>query len=222
MSRFPPRHEAPEFTVFASLLRMTTKYGISSVRDQLVKDLKGAYPTKWEDFQSAKVLGEDFFESPKPHPNAVLNLFEAENVRFAIPFAAYRASICGFSGLMSDGHGAVLPRRTLATTVHGMHVLRASASDAVRTVVYGGSLQVCADEGCILNVEVEERTVAIEKIYSAVTGQREGGLLSSPSLGHIVCARCAKPIELAHATWGSIIWEKLAPAFNVSRGWDDL
>ena len=118
MPRFPPRHEAPEFAVFASLLRMTTKYGISSVRDQLVKDLRGAYPTTWEDFRSSKVLGEEFFGSPKPHPNAVLNLFEAENVRFAVPFAAYRASIGGFSGLMSDRHGAVLSRRTLATTVH--------------------------------------------------------------------------------------------------------
>ena len=222
MSRFPPRHEAPEFAVFASLLRMTTKYGISSVRDQLVKDLKGAYPTKWEDFQSAKVLGEDFFGSPKPHPNAVLNLFEAENVRFAMPFAAYRASIGGFSGLMSDGHGAVLLRRTLATTVHGMHVLRSSASDAMRMAVYGGSLHFCADEKCILNPEVEERAVAMERIYSAVTGQREGGLLSSPSLGHIVCAKSAKHVEVAHATWGSAVWEKLAPAFNVSRGWDDL
>ena len=221
MSRFPPRHEAPEFTVFASLLRMTTKYGISSVRDQLVKDLKGAYPTKWEDFQSAKVLGEDFFGSPKPHPNAVLNLFEAENVRFAVPFAAYRASIGGFSSLVSDGHGAVLPRRTLAAAVHGMDVLRSYASDAMRVAVYGGSLQVCAEEGCILNVEVEERMVAMERVYSAVTGQREGGLLSSPSLGHIICARCAKPVEVAHATWGSTVWKKLVPAFNVSRAWDD-
>ena len=222
MSRFPPRHEAQEFTVFASLLRMTTKYGFSSVRDQLVKDLKGAYPTKWEDFQSAKVLGEDFFGSPKPHPNAVLNLFEAENVRFAVPFAAYRASIGGFSGLMSDRHGAVLSRRTLATTVHGMHVLRSSASDAARMAVYGGSLQVCTDEECILNVEVQERTVAMERIYSTVTGQREGGLLSSPPLGQIICARCANPVEVAHTTWGSVVWEKLSPAFNVSHGWDDL
>ena len=201
---------------------MTTKYGISSVRDQLVKDLRGAYPTKWEDFQSAKVLGEDFFGSPKPHPNAVLNLFEAENVGFAIPFAAYRASIGGFSGLMSDGHGTVLPRRTLATTVHGMHVLRSSASDAMRMAVYGGSLHFCSDEKCILNPEVEERAVAMERIYSAVTGQREGGLLSSPSLGHTIYAKCAKRVEVAHATWGTAVWEKLAPAFNIFRGWDDL
>ena len=102
---------------------MTTKYGFSSVRDQLVEDLRGAYPTKWEDFQGAKVLGEDVFGSPKPHPNAVLKLFEVGSIRFAIPFAAYRAAIGGFSVLMSDKPGTVLPRRTLATTVYGVHVL---------------------------------------------------------------------------------------------------
>ena len=75
---------------------MTTKYGFSDIRRQLIKDLKGAYPTRWEDFETAKILGEDIFGSPKPHPNAVLDLFEAQNVRFAIPFAAYRASIGGF------------------------------------------------------------------------------------------------------------------------------
>ena len=75
MSRFPARYEVPKFSLFAPLLRMTTKYGFSRVRDQLVQDLKGAYPTKWEAYQAAEVLGEDVFGSPKPHPNAVLNLW---------------------------------------------------------------------------------------------------------------------------------------------------
>ncbi|KAF9646044.1 hypothetical protein BDM02DRAFT_319686 [Thelephora ganbajun] len=143
---FPGRHEVPEFAVFASLLRMTTKYGFFHVREQLIKDLKSAYPTKWEDFRTAKVLGEDIFGSPKPHPNAVLNLFEAQNVRFAIPFAAYRASVGGFSALISDKPGTVLPRHTLATTIHGMHVLRSMASHTARVVTYGGKLWVCPDE----------------------------------------------------------------------------
>ena len=182
-SRFPPRHKTPEFIVFASLLRMTTKYGFTSVRDQLVEDLRGAYPTKWEDFQGAKVLGEDIFGSPKPHPNTVLNLFEAENVRAAVPFAAYRASIGGVSALMSYKPGTILPPRTLATTIHGMHILRSSASDAARVAVYREYPRVCPDKSCALSVEdslTEERMVAMERIYSVVIGQREGGPLSSP------------------------------------------
>lgn len=92
-----------------------TKYGFSGVRYQLLEGIKGVYPTKWKVFRIVNVLGEDVSGSPKPHPNAVLNLFEAQNVRFAIPFAAYRAPAGGFSSLMSDKPGTVLPRRTLAT-----------------------------------------------------------------------------------------------------------
>ena len=204
---------------------MATKYGFSSVRDQLVEDLRVAYPTKWEDFQGAKVLGEDVFGSPKPHPNAVLNLFEVVNVRVAIPFAAYRASIGGVSALMSDKPGTVLPLSTLANAIHGMHVLRSSASDAARVTVYREYPRVCPDKGCTLNVEIslaEERMVAMEKIYSAVIGQREEGLLSLPALEHVLCAKCAKRLEVAYATWGSAVWKQLAPVFCVSRCWDDL
>jgi len=163
-----------------------------------------------------------FFRIAQTASQRGVESFRGGECQIRDPFCPYRASIGGFSGLMSDGHGAVLSRRTLATTVHGMHVLRSSASDTVRMTVYGGCLQFCRDEECISNVEVEERAVAMERVYSAVTGQREGGLLSSPSLGHTICVKCAKPLEAAHATWGSAVWEKLPPAFNISRGWDDL
>jgi hypothetical protein len=102
MARFPARNKVPEFTVFASLLRMTTKYGFSDIREALVEDLKVAYPTKLEDFEAAKVLGEDMFGSPKPHPNAVLNLFLEQRIKFALPFAAYRAGLHGPSALASE------------------------------------------------------------------------------------------------------------------------
>jgi hypothetical protein len=204
---------------------MTTKYGFSDIRDQLVKDLKGAYPTRWEDFQTAKILGEDIFGSPKPHPNAVLNLFEAQNVGFAIPFAAYRASTGGFSALMSDKPGTVLPRHTLATTIHGMHVIRSLASHAARVATYGGDLGGCRDEKCTLSIEIshtKEWMEVLEKVYDSLVDEREGGALSPPSLRHLLCVSCARYIETVHATWGSVCWKNLAPAFAVSRSWDDL
>jgi len=223
--RFPARHEVSEFTVFASLLRMTTKYGFSDVRDQLVKDLRGAYPTRWEDFENTKILGEAVFGSPKPHPNTVLDLFEAQNVRFAVPFAAYRASIGGFSALTSDKPGTVLPHHTLATTIHGMHVLRSMVSHVARVVAYGGGFRVCPDRACVLNIDInpiEKRMEALEKIYNAVVDEREGGVLSPPSLGHLLCAKCTKNMAAVHATWCSISWKKLASVFSVSHSWDDL
>jgi len=195
---------------------MTTEYGFSDVRDQLLKDLRGAYPIKWEDFQATKVLGEGVFGSPKPHPNAVLNLFKAQNVRFAIPFAAYRASIGGFLSLMSDEPGTVLPRRTLAFTIFGMHCIQTSASNTARTIIYGGYLQVCPDETCVLSVginPIEKRMEALEKLYKSWLDEREGGMLTPPSLGHL-CVKCTKTIEPTHTIWGSDFWEKYVKVFS--------
>ena len=225
MTRFPARHEVPEFNVFASLLRMTTKYGFLDVRDQLVKDLEGAYPTKWEDFRSAKVLGEDVFGSPKPHPNTVLNLFEAQNVKFAIPFAAYRCSIGGFQALMSDKPGTVLSRRTLSNTTHGFLNLSTAASHLARIVAYREHLSVCPYETCTRNVDInpgEKRMEALEKVYFAMIGKREGGLLNPPSLKHLLCTKCAMDMEVSHTKWGSLFWENLPPAFNLSLSWAAL
>ena len=217
MIRFPPRHKVPEFTVFASLLRMATKYGFSDARDQLVKDLEGAYPTKWEDFQSANVLGEDVFGSPKPHPNAVLNLFETQDLKFAIPFAAYRAANGGFVALMSDKPGTVLPRHTLATTIHGMHILRSMSAHAARMVAYEGDLWACPDKTCVLGADTSHNKPRMGTIYDAMVDQREGGVFSPPRLGHLLCAKCAERVAATYASYASAFWERLAPVFNVSE-----
>ena len=192
---------------------------------QLLKDLRGAYPTRWEDFKAAKVLGEAIFGSPKPHPNAVLNLFEAQNVRFAIPFAAYRASIRGFLALMSERPGTVLPRRTLATTIHGMYAIRSMTSHIARLVAYRGDLPVCPDKACILNVginPIKKRLEALEKIYDVIVGEREGGVLTPPSLGHPLCTKCTKIIQAIYVQCGSGCWKKLVSVFGVSDSWDNL
>jgi hypothetical protein len=181
MSRFPARHEVPEFTVFASLLRMTTKYGFSNVRDQLIKDVKGAYPTKWEVYRAAEVLGEDIFGSPKPHPNTVLIFLEEQNIRFALPFAAYWASVGGFSALMSDKPGTMLPRHTLATTTHGMHLISIFMGRAARIIAYEGNLGVCVDRICALSaginpVTIGQREEVPKKPHRAISLEFERGV----------------------------------------------
>ena len=224
-TRFPARHEVPEFGVFASLLRMTSKYGYFGVRYQLVKDLGGAYPTRWEGYQTAEVVGEDVFGSPKPHPNAILKLFSKQNIRFAVPFAAYRASSDGFSALMSDKPGAVLPHRTLATTIHGMHLVRALMGQAARAIVYEGNLGVCVDRKCVLSVGIEpfeRRAEALKKLHAAFLVMRDGGELGPPSLGHLACPRCTEDTQASHATWGSMCWERLPSLFSVARSWSEV
>ena len=226
MGRFPARYEVPNFSVFASLLRMTTKYGFSDVCDQLVKDLKGAYPTKWEAYQDADVLGEDVFGSPKPHPNAVLNLFMTQNIRFAIPFAAYRASIGGFSALMNDKLGTILPRLTLASTIYGMERTRGLMVQAAHTIANKEKLlSVCPNTACVLNVStkpMEWRMEALTKLHDVMIGERKGGLLSTPPFGDLVCAKCGKEIEASHAAWRKTCWKLLPATFSVAKSWDEV
>jgi len=211
--------------MFASLLRMATKYGFSDLREQLVEDIKGAYPTKWEDFESARVLGEDVFGSPKPHPNAVLNLFVGQNVRFAIPFAYYRASIGGFSALMSNKPGTVLPRHTLACAIHGMGMTQRMMPTTAYAIAYVMNLIVCPERGCILNVGInpkQQRTEALRRLSDAMFGERQGGLLSTPSLGDITCAKCKKSLEGSHSARPRECWGVLPTAFAVAKSWDEL
>ena len=199
---------------------MATKYGFSDVREQLVEDLKGAYPTKWEDFQTAKVLGEEVFGSPKPHPNAVFNLFLEQNVKFALPFAAYRTSIGGFSALASYEPGAVLPRLTLASIIHGRGEIRRTMTLAAHSVVYTGNLGACAENVCILNVGIgstERRTEAQKKILDAMLGMIQVNMLSPLSLGTLVCVNCAKRAEKAHlGCRKQLVWARLPSLL----GWD--
>ena len=226
MTRFPPRNKVPEFSVFAPLLRMVTKYDFSNVREYLFEDLKGAYPTKWEDFEAAKVLGEDVFGSTKPHPNAVLNLFVAENVRFAVPFAAYRASLGGFLGLLSNEPGAVLPRHILASTVYGMGKSQSLMTQVACALAHKQNLPACADGACVLNAgivpTVERRAEALAKLYEVMVGEREGGVLSPPSFGDIACAKCTREMEALHAARRRIFWELLPFIFLVAKDWDEV
>jgi len=211
--------------MFASLLRMATEYGFSDVRETLVEDLKGAYPTKLEDFKAARVLGEDVFGSPKPHPNAVLNLFVAQNVRFAIPFASYRASLGGVSSLMSNDPGTVLPRHTLACTIHGMGLTRRMVPVIAYTIGYTTSQLVCPERACILNVGInhrERRSEALRKLAEVMFGERQGGLLNIPSLRDLTCAECAKALEGSHAAYSSTCWDILPAAFAVAESWDEV
>jgi hypothetical protein len=202
---------------------MTTKYDFSDVREQLVDGIKSAYPTKWEGPGTGTILGEDIFGSPKPHPNAVLNLLAEQNVKFALPYAAYRAALGGFSSLISDKPGTVLPRLTLASTVYGMEVIRGGLAQVAHSIVCNMSLEGCPDTACAVNIGTnppERRMEGLNKIYNAMIKEGKADMLFSLSLGNIVCANCLKTPEAALQLWCKMIWEKLPRMFGVGTSWE--
>ena len=121
-------------------------------------------------------------------------------MRFAIPFAAYRASIGGFSALMSDKPGTVLPRRTLATTIHGMHLIRSFASYVWCVLACAGDIRECPDKICVLNADINPTgkwTEVLGKVYDSMVGEKKGDVLSLPPLNHFFCAKCTKSVVFA-------------------------
>jgi len=197
---------------------MATKYGFSDIREALVEDLKGAYPTKWENFGAARILGEDVFGSPKPHPNAVLNLFLEQDVKFALPFAAYRATTGGIPDLVSDKPGTVLPRLTLASIIHGMGAMKRAIILSVYAIVHVGDLGVCPDRSCVLNIGINStaaRRGALNKIFNVMVKGGEANVLSPPSFGGIVCTSCARELEKAYLDrCKEFVWAVLPSLFG--------
>ena len=198
---------------------MATKYGFSDIREQLVHSLKGAYPTKWEEYQAASILGEDIFGSPKPHPNAVLNLFLQQNVRFAIPLAAYRATVGGFSSLINEEPGSILPRLTLASTVYGMEVVHGGVAELANTMVINMMEGDCLDKKCASEQGAKELDGLCDVV---IKGLRSSGMFSSPPLGDIVCVACAKTVEQVHGSWCEAVWENLPRIFMVGKSWEEI
>jgi hypothetical protein len=204
---------------------MATKYDYPDVREQLLHSIKDAYPTKWEAYQTASVLGEGVFGSPKPHPNVVLNLFLDQNVRFAMPVAAYRAALGGFSSLINNDLGVALPRLALASAFHGMDVMRSEVSQRARSIVCSMSLKECRDGRCVLNGGLsspEQRVKGLDEIYDVMVRGGKGDVLSSLSLGNLVCASCAKVVEGEYDRLCAMIWESLPGIFRVGKSWEEV
>ena len=205
---------------------MTTKYGFSDVREQLLDSIKSAYPTRWE-AGPAQLLGEDIFGSPKPHPNTVLNLFTEQGIKFALPFAAYRAGLGGFSSLTSNKPGTALPRLALASTICGMETVRGGLAKLAHSVVCNMSLEVCRDGACAVNSigPTERRMEALNQIYDAMVKEGKGDVLSSNlslSWRRIVCMNCVNKPAKAYHLWRAAIWEELPRIFGVGKSWEEV
>jgi len=204
---------------------MATKYGFSDVREQLIDSIKEAYPTKWEDPGTGKVVGESIFGLPIPHPSAVLNVFLEQGVKFALPIAAYRAALGGFSSLISDKPGTVLPRLALAFTIHGMKAVRIRLALFAHLVVCKMSLRGCRDDTCALSVNSNpprQRMEALNMIYYAMVTGSNRDVLFSRLLENIVCANCAEAPEKVYSLWCEMIWKELPRMFGVAKSWEEV
>ena len=129
----------PDFNTFSSLLRITAKYKLPTVRSQLLEVIHDAYPDTFEGLAPSKSLGEGVFSGPTPHPNAVLNLFVQQNLTSALPMAYYMASRRGLDSLMDRRlpQSATLSPEILQSTIRGFVRLREMELKETHRLIFG-------------------------------------------------------------------------------------
>jgi len=230
---FPTRHQTPDFATFSSILRMTTSYKIENVREQILEDLRCAYPKTFEVYERSTTLGERVFGDPKPHPNAVLKLFETCNVPFALPFAYYRACTAGTLALTSVEPTLRLPPRVLAAAVVGQSRLKARELQVVRQLLFDRPAKKFSCSGwlCPGSYETNHRrtgqTSPYERLFNTISSQSSEvdmavSILETRTLAdNAFCAKCLERFNACLRGAREEIWASLPRMFGLSP-WSSL
>ena len=215
----------PDFVTFSSLLRIATKYELPSVRSQLLELVHDAYPETFEGLVPSKVLGENIFSGPTPHPNEVLNLFVRQRLTSTLPMAYYMAARKGLRSLMNAHHPtrARLSPVTLQTAAEGLMTLREMELKEVHRLIT--TPHRCLSQGCVSpKVLGPGASDAERKIIDQIIGSSQSGtrVLQVFSLNDICgdgldgfCKNCEEWWESGHVEVRKKAWTALPSAFGL-------
>jgi hypothetical protein len=215
----------PDFSTFSSLLRITAKYELPSVRSQLLELVRDAYPETFEELIPSKPLGESVFSGPTPHPNEVLNLFVQQKLTSTLPMAYYMAARRGLGSLMNPSHPASirLAPETLQTAVGGLMALREMELKEVHRLIM--TPHPCVSRGCASPKTLGPGASDVEReVVDRITGSSQSGtkILQVFSLKDICgsaldgpCKRCEEWWESGHAEVRKEAWAALPSVFGL-------
>ena len=132
----------------------------------------------------------------------------------------------GSTGVHSTVFSFNFPPPSSEASFHGGgEILRVMAQAACTIAHKEKLLSVCPDKACVLHVGIkhmERKMEVVTKLHDVMAGERNGGVLSSPSFGDFACVKCTKEIEGSYATWRSRCWELLPATFSVAKCWDEV
>ena len=227
--RFPERNKVPDFTTFSSLLRITAKYELPTVRSQLLEVVHDAYPEIFEGLAPSKSLGEGVFSGPTPHPNAVLNLFVQQNVTSALPMAYYMATRRGLDSLMDRRlpQSATLSPEILQSATRGFIALREMELKETHRLIFGSKTsRPCSSLKCPSRRTAGPRgSEAHQKVVDQITDFSRPGtkVLQVLSLADICggdcdefCENCVEGWEAEHGEVRRKVWAALSDAFGLN------
>ncbi|KAF9646057.1 hypothetical protein BDM02DRAFT_3189180 [Thelephora ganbajun] len=225
---FPERNKVPDFATFSSLLRITTKYEMPTVRSQLLEIIREAYPETFEGLDPSKVLGESVFGGQVPHPNAVLNLFVQQKLTSVLPMAYYMAARRGLDSLMDAGlpASARLPPEILHVAIKGLTALREMELKETHRLVFRpkrscsraqSNCPSCSTAG---PRALEARQEVVDRIMdSCRSGTTVLQVLSLRDIcgGDLLgfCEGCVEGLEVGHAEMRKKAWTILPDLFGL-------
>ena len=215
----------PNFATFSSLLRITTKYELPTVRSQLLELVRDAYPETFEGLDPSKPLGENVFSGPTPHPNEVLKLFVQQKLTSALPMAYYMAARRGGRSLINSCHpvNAQLSPEILQPAVDGLMALREMELKEIHRLIM--TPHRCLSRGC-----VSPKTLgpggsdAERKVIDKITGSSQSGTkilqvfssedICGDELGEF-CRSCEEWWETGHVEMRKRAWAALPGVFGL-------
>ena len=215
----------PDFTTFSSLLRITTKYELPTVRSQLLELVHDGYPDTFEGLVTSKPLGENVFGSPIPHPNEVLNLFVQQKLTSTLPMAYYMAARRGLRSLMDPRPPARarLSPETLQAAAEGLMALREMELKEIHRLIM--IPHRCLSQGCVAPKTLDPGASDAErKVIDKITGSSQSGTkvlqvfssddICGDGLGRF-CASCDEWWEFGHVEVREKAWAALPSIFGL-------
>ena len=218
----------PDFNTFSSLLRITAKYELPTVRSQLLEVVHNGYPETFEGLRPSKPLGESIFSGPTPHPNAVLNLFVQQGLRCGLPMAYYMAARRGLDSLMGRRlpPSATLSGEILQFAIRGLMTLREMELKETHRLIFGSKTpRRCSSLKCpSRNTTGPRGSEAHEKVVDEIIDHSRSGtkVLQVLSLGdifggdcHGFCEGCVEGWEAGHGEVRRKVWAALPDVFGL-------
>ena len=215
----------PDFATFSSLLRITMKYELPTVRSQLLELVRDAYPETFEGLVPSKPLGENVFSGPAPHPNEVLNLFVQQKLASTLPMAYYMAARRGVRSLINPPHpaNAQLPPEILQPAADGLMALREIELKEIHRLIT--SPHRCLLHGCVSPKTLGPGGSDMErKVIDKTTGSSQSGtrVLQVFSLNDVCgdevggfCKSCEEWWESGHFEMRKKAWGVLPSVFGL-------
>ena len=215
----------PDFVTFSSLLRITTKYELPTVRSQLLELVSDAYPETFEGLDPSKALGENVFSGPTPHPNEVLNLFVQQKLTSTLSMAYYMAARRGGWSLVNPRHpaNAQLSPEILQPAVDGLMALREMELKEIHRLIT--TPHRCLSHGCVSPKALGPGgSDAERKAIDKITGSSQSGtkILQVFSLDEICgdelggfCKSCEEWWESGHVEVRKKAWAALPSVFGL-------